>query len=140
MQPADALICKGTEARAAACESGRRSVWKSIQEAANAAYERCQFTTFKGYEWSAQSGLANLHRNVIFAGDKVPEAPFDFIRYPTAVQLWQALARECRVQEGCDALTIPHNSNASAGQMRKTTSDPQAIPLMQLYQTLVEIF
>jgi hypothetical protein len=140
MQPADALICKGTSERAAGCEAGRRTVWKTIQEAANAAYERCRFTTFKGYEWSAQSGLANLHRNVIFSGDKVPEAPFDFIRYPTAVELWRALARECRAEEGCDALTIPHNSNSSAGQMWETMDDPQAVPLMQRYQTLVEIF
>lgn len=140
MQPHDALICKGTAAREAACEVGRRSVWQQIQEAANAAYERCQFTTFKGYEWSAQSGMANLHRNVIFAGDKVPAMPFDFIRYPTAMQLWQALSRECRAEEGCDALTIPHNSNASAGQMWETAADPQALALMQRYQTLVEIF
>lgn len=140
MQPADAAICKGTDERVAACERARRSVWQQIQEAANAAYERCRFTTFKGYEWSAQSGTANLHRNVIFAGDKVPEQPFDFIRYPTVVGLWQALARECRADEGCDAITIPHNSNASAGQMWETIADKDALPLMQRYQTLVEIF
>lgn len=140
LAPKDALLCKGTDARKAACAEAARGVWDSVQSAANAAYERCQFTTFKGYEWSAQSGSANLHRNVIFAGDKVPATPFDFIRYPSALELWEALARECRPEDGCDALTIPHNSNASAGQMWETASDPKAFALMQRYQTLVEIF
>jgi hypothetical protein len=138
--PSDPILCNGTDARNERCREQARTLWKRAQEAANAAYERCRFTTFKAYEWSGQSGMANMHRNVIFVGDKVPEVPFDYIRYPSAIELWQALSRECKSSEGCDAITIPHNSNASAGQMWDTADDPRTRKFMKRYQVLVEFF
>lgn len=138
--PSDPILCNGTDARNERCRDQARSLWKKTQEAANGAYDRCKFTTFKAYEWSGQSGMANMHRNVIFNGDKVPETPFDYIRYPTAIELWQALSRECKSAEGCDAITIPHNSNASAGQMWDTADDPRTRKFMKRYQVLVEFF
>lgn len=138
--PSDPILCNGTDARNERCRSEARSLWKKTQDAANAAYERCKFTTFKAYEWSGQSGMANMHRNVIFKGDKVPDVPFDFIRHPSAIELWQALSRECKSAEGCDAITIPHNSNASVGQMWDTADDPRTRKFMKRYQVLVEFF
>ncbi|MBK9259127.1 MAG: DUF3604 domain-containing protein [Polyangiaceae bacterium] len=138
--PSDPILCNGTDARSERCRQQARTLWKRTQEAANAAYERCRFTTFKAYEWSGQSGMANMHRNVIFVGDKVPETPFDYIRYPSAIELWQALSRECKSSEGCDAITIPHNSNASTGQMWDTANDPRTRKFMKRYQVLVEFF
>ncbi len=138
--PSDPILCNGTDARNERCREQARSLWKKTQEAANAAYDRCKFTTFKAYEWSGQSGMSNMHRNVIFNGDKVPDTPFDFIRYPSAIELWQALSRECKSAEGCDAITIPHNSNASMGQMWDTADDPRTRKFMKRYQVLVEFF
>jgi Protein of unknown function (DUF3604) len=138
--PSDPILCNGTDARNERCREQARSLWKKTQEATNAAYERCKFTTFKAYEWSGQSGMANMHRNVIFKGDQVPDTPFDFIRYPSAIELWEALSRECKSAEGCDAITIPHNSNASTGQMWDTADDPRTRKFMKRYQVLVEFF
>ena len=67
------------------------------------------------YEWTKVNNGATLHKNVIFAGDKVPASPFDSRAHPTHEQLWQALASGCGTAGGCEALTIPHNSNQSQG-------------------------
>jgi hypothetical protein len=138
--PVDSLFCRITEGRRARCLDAQKSAWTREEAATEAANDRCKFTTFKAYEWTGQDGRGNLHRNVIFSGDKVPERPFDFVRYPTAVDLWKALASGCQEREGCDVITIPHNSNASYGKMWNTIESADALPLMQRYQTLVEIF
>jgi hypothetical protein len=93
-------------------------VWRDIQAAAEEAYDRsaaCRFTSFVGYEWTATIGSgANLHHNVVFRNDKVPALPISFIEEGSPMGLWQALQKECiDGTPGCDALTIPHNSNLS---------------------------
>ena len=46
-----------------------KSAWIETMEAANAAYQPGQFTTFAAYEYTSSSGdKQNLHRNVIFRG------------------------------------------------------------------------
>ena len=59
------------------CIEASRGPWREIQAAAEAAYDRgpdCAFTAFKAYEWTGQKGRgANMHRNVVFANDVVPE-------------------------------------------------------------------
>lgn len=104
------------------CFDVSRGVWGEIQAAAEEAYDRtpaCSFTSFVGYEWTASVGEgANLHRNVVFRNDRVPELPRSWIETPTAVHLWDSLEKECVEEiDGCDALTIPHNSNLSTGLM-----------------------
>jgi len=93
-------------------------VWKDIRAAAEEAYDRtssCSFTSFVGYEWTASTGGGvNLHRNVIFRNERAPELPTSWIDTPSAYDLWTHLQKDCVDGiEGCDALTIPHNSNLS---------------------------
>ena len=100
------------------CLDEAKVVWKDIQAAAEEAYDRtaeCAFSSFVGYEWTASVGRgANLHRNVVFRNDKVPALPPSWVETPSAHDLWARLQAECvDGQPGCDALTIPHNSNLS---------------------------
>ncbi|MBB3046170.1 hypothetical protein FHR99_000406 [Litorivivens lipolytica] len=108
------------------CKAAAAGPWQEMQQAAESSYdrsERCEFTSFIGYEWTgASENLANLHRNVIFRNASVPALPFSFVDDPTARGLWNALERDCLDQDnGCDALVIPHNSNLSDGYMFNLT-------------------
>ena len=103
--------------------------WQEMREAADNHYDRssaCEFTAFVGYEWTGgepDSG-GNLHRNVVFRNDKVPDLPVSFIDGPRAELLWRALDRQCNAAEGaCDSLVIPHNANLSAGYMYSGLKD-----------------
>jgi hypothetical protein len=138
--PNEPLLCQGGAPRGADCRAGAKSAWQKEQQAAAAANVPCAFTSIVGYEWTAQTGTANLHRNVLFATSKVPDVPLDYVRYPTALALWTALDAQCKVADGCDAITIPHNANASFGRMWETTNEPAAIAFMERYQVLTEIF
>ncbi len=124
----------------AGCEAGVRDAWQRLRDAANAANEPCSFTSLVGYEWTATTGGANLHRNVIFNGDAVPEVPIDYFTASTPLALWRGLDSACRAENGCKALTIPHNSNLSRGQMWDTTNTAEERAFMLRYQRLVEIF
>jgi hypothetical protein len=105
-----------------ACLDAAGEAWRDEQRAAEAAYDRssaCDFTSFVGYEWTASAGTGqNLHHNVIFRNERVPAAPVSWLDTENQFELWTGLEREC-VQgvPGCDALTIPHNSNLSGGLM-----------------------
>lgn len=112
----------------ARCRAQARAPWLDIQRAAEEAYDRsaaCSFTSFVGYEWTAMPYGYNLHRNVVFRNDRVPERPASAIDHPTPEALWTALDEGClEAGEGCDALAIPHNSNVSNGWMfRPETSE-----------------
>jgi hypothetical protein len=108
-----------------ACYAAANSTWQDIQLAAEQAYDRssdCEFTSFVGYEWTANVGAGqNLHHNVIFRNEQVPDHALGWIESPTQVHLWDYLEQAC-VQDtpGCDAVAIPHNSNLSGGLMFET--------------------
>jgi hypothetical protein len=138
------------------CLASAGVVWKDIQAAAEEAYDRsasCSFSSFVGYEWTASVGTgANLHRNVIFRNDKVPAYPTSWVETPSAYDLWSHLQRDCiEGTPGCDALTIPHNSNLSGAglmfQSAKLTGpqdaalpvDEEEAKLRQRWEPLVEI-
>lgn len=96
-------------------DSTVKSAWKIAIDAAEAHNEPGVFTTFIAYEWSAAPKGGNLHRNVIFRGDKAPEMPKSYIDLNREDALWQWLAS--LEEDGIRAMAIPHNSNASKGMM-----------------------
>jgi len=91
-----------------------QSAWQREIEAANRNYQPGKFTTFIAYEWTSSPGQHNLHRNVIFRGDKAPN-PFSCIDSLRPEDLWAFL--ESIRKQGYEALAIPHNSNLSNGLM-----------------------
>lgn len=133
------------------CRQASRGPWQQIQAAAEKANQPCAFTSFVAYEWTAAiypegSLLANLHRNVIFKNDEVPEIPSSWVESQSAEALYDHLDSECRnLNSGCDAVVIPHNSNISLGQMfLAETADGSPLSVEQAqqrasYETLVEI-
>jgi len=101
--------------------------WEKIQDAANSAYRPCEFTSLVGYEYTGTPGTSNYHRNVIFRGDKVPKLPVSYVDAPIDSKLWARLDEVCLLSDGCDYLTIPHNTNLANGRMA---------PYMQLEKTV----
>jgi hypothetical protein len=106
------------------CLDAARVPWQEIQDAAEGAYDRtseCRFTSFVGYEWTGSIDTNNLHRNVIFRNQHVPELPTSFYEASSAEALWKALRERCLARgDGCDLIVIPHNSNLSNGLMFQT--------------------
>lgn len=131
------------------CIEAAKTPWRDIQLAAAAFNDDsrdCRFTSFVGYEFTASPLSNNLHRNVIFASAVVPEIPPAYQDYPGPDLLWQALDQQCRAAEGCNVLTIPHNSNLSGGLMFQTRDSNGAAYTAELaakrqqYEPLAEIY
>jgi hypothetical protein len=131
-----ASLCnKGSETSDPSCNAEFDSAWTRIQKAAEAANDRCNFTTFIGFEWTHGDSSKTLHKNVIFANTTVPALPLDNKDYPTQEALWHGLDNQC--DAGCEALTIPHNSNLSEGQAFQIDAGSEAAAAK--YQRLVEV-
>ncbi|MCA9501840.1 MAG: DUF3604 domain-containing protein [Spirochaetaceae bacterium] len=92
-----------------------RPAWNALVEIANAHDDPGRFTAFVGFEYSPHPQGQNLHRNVIFRGDRVPERPFSAMEDPDPESLWRWMDRAR--SEGDDLLAIPHNANGSNGLM-----------------------
>lgn len=98
------------------------SVWARTVAAAERHNVPGEFTTFAGYEFTAMRQLdiegtlaaANLHRNVIFRG-QAPERLFTTLDSTNPEDLWNWMDDERAA--GREVLAIPHNSNASNGEM-----------------------
>jgi hypothetical protein len=100
-----------------------KSAWQQIIDAADKNYEPGKFTTFIGFEWTSapiaeHKYPQNLHRCVIFRGDKVPAVPYSIFDSSDPEQLWNYL--ENARKTGDDVIAIPHNGNASNGLMFDT--------------------
>ncbi|MFV0275825.1 MAG: DUF3604 domain-containing protein, partial [Parahaliea sp.] len=122
------------------CEGARIEQWHKVQGFANAANAPCEFTAFIGNEWSATPSNAHWHRNLIYRGTSVAKEAIDYVRYPTPLQLWQALAEQCRPEDNCDVIAIPHNTNLSeGGGFDVESADNNARQLRGRYERLVEI-
>ncbi len=93
------------------------SGWKEIQKISQEENQPCSFTTFVAYEYSAQPAGAMMHRNIIFANDKVPSRAWSSNDVSSAWELFSKLEQECGNGSGCDYLSIPHNPNLSDGRM-----------------------
>jgi hypothetical protein len=98
-----------------------KNAWEEIVSAAEQHYEPGVFTTFPGWEWSADAGDVgtHLHRNVIYGGDDLPEIPFSSIDGPTPPDLWTFLRSERA--KGRRVMAIPHNPNLSEGLAYRIT-------------------
>ena len=129
------------------CRSFARSPWQKIQEAANSANEPCEFTSFIAYEYTGTPGTSNYHRNVIFRNGQVPGLPVSYIDAPVDSELWAQLDSTCDKDDGCDYLTIPHNSNLANGRMAPYMRLPDTVEAKRGYaevrlrrEPIMEIF
>ena len=114
------------------------SAWAENVAAAEKHNEPGVFTTFAAYEYTnmniigdidANLGATNLHRNVVFR-DKAPARLFSTLDSTNPEDLWQWMNEQRAA--GIDVMSIPHNSNASNGQMfALTTTDGS--PLTKAY-------
>ena len=109
------------------CTQWSSGPWADIRQAANEANDPCHFTSFIAYEYTGTPGTSNYHRNVIFRNQHVPAAPVSYVDAPIDSKLWAGLDAVCQAKDGCDYLTIPHNTNLANGRMA---------PYMQLEDTL----
>lgn len=133
------------------CLEAAGVVWQEHQQAAEEAYDRsqdCAFTSLVAYEWTAYGhDGGHLHRNVVFRNERVPRLPISSMETgPMAVHLWTALDAECRdAGTGCEAVTIPHNSNWSVGSAFTSAQLPgeevtaEEAAIRARYDRLVEI-
>jgi hypothetical protein len=100
-----------------------KSSWQRIIEAGGKYNKPGKFTTFVGYEWTSMPSdvnkhSQNLHRCVIFKGEKVPLKPFSSFDSNDPENLWTYL--ENARKTGDDVLAVPHNGNISNGLMFDT--------------------
>lgn len=103
------------------CRDMAANVWERNQRSTEAWHDRssdCRFTTFHAYEYTLAEEASNLHRNVIFASNTVPQQALSSKDARKPELLWDWLDATCiEGNAQCDALAIPHNSNWSSGRM-----------------------
>ena len=135
------------------CRAVANDVWGRVQSAAESAYDRkstCEFTSFVAYEYTGVTNASNLHRNVIFRNARVPAFAASYFEFPRPDQLHSILTRSCLdADDGCDVISIPHNTNWSNGNLfkveyfgAKTIEEERAAaerrrdlePLLEIYQ------
>jgi len=122
------------------CKLAAANQWQRAQDAANAANDPCNFTAFIGYEWSATPSYSHTHRNIVFASDSVTKQAIDYIRYPQLSELWEQLDLQCREEDDCDVIAIPHNTNMGDGvSFDVETEDDGALLKRAKYERLIEI-
>ncbi len=97
-------------------------IWREIIATADRHNQPGQFTTFAGYEWTAEprrlngnGPLANMHRVVLFEDTKDLPYPFSAVDSIHPERLWEYL--EAHRRRGLDVIAIPHNMNISDGLM-----------------------
>ena len=139
-----AAIC---EEDGAQCSEFAKSPWQDIQRAANEANTPCEFTSFVAYEYTGTPGTSNYHRNVIFRDENVPSLPVSYIDAPIDSKLWEELNNACKEEDGCDYLTIPHNTNLANGRMAPYMKLPDTVDAKRSYaetrlarEPIMEIF
>lgn len=93
-----------------------RTVWKDIAATADEYYRPGEFTTFPAFEWSANPEMRNLHRVVLFENSrKLPDIVLSAADSTDPEHLWAWMGAQRK--NGATLLAIPHNGNASDGEM-----------------------
>ncbi|MDZ7784729.1 MAG: DUF3604 domain-containing protein [Halioglobus sp.] len=122
------------------------SAWTEQATLADANNEPGKFTALIGWEWTSNTGGANLHRVVFTDGDAASASnylPFSSDGSPYPEDLWRWLARTSE-QTGADFIAIPHNSNISKGYMfpvetlRGAAFTPEYLALRSAWEPVVE--
>ena len=141
-------VCGGD---AAECFGVTDRAWRATIAAAerwNDTSSECRFSALVGFEYSMTPELTKIHRNVIFRSAEVPDYPISWAHAPTPWELWRRLQRDCIDSiAGCDALTIPHNSNLSNGRLfeieyggaQGRAAEAEAARLRQRMEPLMEV-
>jgi hypothetical protein len=96
-----------------------RSVWQDYTETADQFNDPGRFTAIIGFEWTSVPGGNNLHRNILFRGDKTRAGqimPFSSWQSEDPEKLWAWMANY-ETSTGGRVLAIPHNGNLSNGRM-----------------------
>lgn len=114
-----------------------QGAWDIIIKAAQEANDPGKFTAFIGFEWSGAPDGANLHRNIVFRDDNVPETTVSYIDINSEEGLWNWMAAQ--EAAGQHLLAIPHNSNASKGRMFPDT-DSSGTPITLDYARMRQHF
>ena len=92
------------------------TAWEDyVVGAAEAHYEPGTFTSLIAFEWTSAPNAGNMHRNVIFRDNKVPDIPLSALDTTDEEELWAWM--EQQEAEGSTLLAVPHNSNGSKGLM-----------------------
>ena len=97
----------------------QKSVWQAYTETAEKFNEPGRFTAMIGYEWTSVPGGNNLHRNILFRGNKEKAdqvMPFTAWDSEDPEKLWEWMANY-ETTTGGNVLAIPHNGNLSNGRM-----------------------
>lgn len=93
-----------------------KSVWRDIAATADEYYRPGEFTTFPAFEWSANPGMRNLHRVVLFENsNNLPDLVLSSADSTDPETLWAWMGEQR--SNGATLLAIPHNANASDGLM-----------------------
>jgi len=128
------------------CDAGDAEAWSNIQQAAEDNYDRsseCSFTSFVGYEYTEAFDQNNMHRNVIFRNTTVTDAPisiYDTGREGSFPSLWRQLRENCTdLDNGCDVMSIPHNSNLSGGRMFRDPKTTEELENRLFFEPVVEL-
>jgi len=111
-----------------------RTVWNTYTETAERFNDPGRFTAIIGYEWTSLIKGNNLHRVLMFRGDKSKAdqiLPFTFADSPDPEKLWEFMA-SYEEKTGDFVLAIPHNGNLSNGMMFALTTVAGA-PLDRAY-------
>jgi hypothetical protein len=96
-----------------------RTVWAEIVKAADANYVPGKFTTFAGFEWTANPQKRNLHRVIVFRDTAhLPDMALSALDSDDPEVLWQWM--DDQRARGATLFAIPHNGNASDGLMFDT--------------------
>jgi len=112
----------------------RGAVWGEIMDAAERHNAPGTFTTFLGWEWSPNSGVANLHRVVfIKEGARVGRKFIPYTAFDSGKpeDLWRWLD-ETSEKSGAHFVVIPHSSNIGKGRMFPTEGS-EGVPVTAEY-------